>query len=365
MLPSTALYKQAIHAPHQRQYHIDITDIDGNVLASDLRVVDASVSANLTNRVTRSATFTVTEPLFPRLPTDPLSPYQAVAHISAGIRYADGSTELFPVFVGRVYTVTRPGDGSVSLACDDLASDVLAYRLEQPWVRTVPTSIVGEVRALILDAVPQATFGTDDVTDAPTPDLSWDEDRGKALDDLSNALGARWYTLGDGSFVLREFPYDVGTPVQDILDGEQGLMADATVQVTRDGTANSVTVVSERMDGTDPQRVNARDVDPLSPTFFGGRFGKVSQIIKIQTPQTSAQAQVFSRAQLNAAKALTEQWSIQCVADHTLEPGDTVNVSYRDYSSVQLIDQITYPVATTGELMTLATRSFSVPDITT
>lgn len=365
MLTSSALYKQAIHAPHQREYRIDVTDIDGVVLASNLRVNGASVSANLTNRVTRTAMIQVDETLFPRLPTDALSPYQAVVSISAGIRYMDNSSEVFPLFKGRVYTVNRPGNGSVTLQCDDLASDVIAYRLEQPWVRTSPSSIVGETHALILDAVPQATFGTDDVTDAPTPDLVWDEDRGKALDDLSNALGARWYTLGDGSFVLREFTYDVGTPVQDIFDGPQGLMSDATVSITRDGTANSVTVVSERMDGTDPVRVNARDVAPGSPTLFGGRFGRVSQVIKVQTPQTAAQAQVFARAQLNAAKALTEQWNIQCVADHTLEPGDTVRVSYRGYTSVQLIDRITYPVADTGTLMILATRAFSVPDITT
>jgi hypothetical protein len=370
VLTSSALYKQAIHFPHRREYRIDVTDIDGVPLATDLRVNSASVDANLTNRVTRTASVTVDDTLFPRLPTDPLSPYQAVVRIRAGITYPNGLSELFPLFVGRVYTVNRPGNGSVVLECDDLASDVIAYRLEQPWVRTSPLSIVGEVENLILDALPQATFGTNDVTDAPTPDLVWDEDRGKALDDLANALGGRWYTLGDGSFVLRLFTYDVGTPVQDIFDGqtatgEQGLLSNATVSITRDGTANSVTVISERMDGTDPVRVNARDVDPSSPTLFGGRFGRVSQVIKVQTPQTAAQAQVFARAQLNAAKALTEQWSIQCVPDHTLEPGDTVRASYRGYSSVQLIDSISYPVADTGSLMTLSTRAFSVPDITT
>lgn len=365
MLTSSALYKRAIHRPHRRQYRIDVTDIDGTPLVSNLRVFDATVEANLTNRVTRSATFTVSESMFPRLPTDALSPYQAVASISAGVTYPDGSQELFPLFKGRVYTVARYGDGRVTLSCDDLAADVVAYRLERPWVRAFPNSIVDESRSMILDAVPQAVFGTDDVTDAPTPDLAWDEDRGRALDDLANALGARWYTLGDGSFVMREFPYDVGTPVQDILDGEAGLMGDATVQITRDGTANSVTVVSERMDGTDPIIINARDIDPSSPTFFGGLFGKVSQIIKVQTPQTVSQAQVLARAQLNAAKALTEQWTIECVADHTLEPGDTINVRYRGYSSVQLIDRITYPVASVSDRMTLSTRSFSVPDITT
>lgn len=356
MLPSSALYKQAITRPHHRESRVDIKDIDGNTLLQDVRIVDGSVSAQLTDRVTRSAAFALPDDFYPRSATDPLSPYQAVAHIRSGIRYGDGSTEMFPLFVGRVHTADRGSDGLVTFEADDLASDVLLYRFEQPWVRRYSASIITEIEAMITDALPQAVFGTHDVADTANPTLVWDEDRGKALDDLASALGARWFALGDGSFVIRSYLYTDTTPVQQFLDGPGGLMISAQTSVTRDGTANSVVVVSERVDGTDPVRVVARDTTVGSPTQFGGKFGKVSQILKIQTPLTTSQAQTLALTQLNSAQALTEQWSSLVVPDHTMEPGDTVQLRYRDLVTTQIIDSIDYPLGPT-EAMGLGGRS--------
>lgn len=363
MLPSTALYKQAIHGPHNRVAYIDAYDIDGNVLAQSVPIIGGSVSANLTNRVTRTADFTLSDDWYPRSPTDPLSPFQSVVRIYAGIRYGDGSREVFPVFTGRVYDVSRDKDGSVSFRADDLAADVVAYPFEQPRAsRQNPLSgALAEIERLILEAVPQATFGTHDVPDGPVPALVWDEDRGKALDDLSEALGARWYALGDGSFVVRSFTYAPATPVQEFLDGPTGLMASATTSQTRDGTANSIVVVAERLDGTDPIRVIARDTSPSSPTRFGGRYGRVSQVIKVQTPLTSLEAQVFARAQLSASIALTEQWSADVVPDHTIEPADTARLRYRGVMADQIIDSMTYPLLTGS--MSLSTRGTVPTDI--
>jgi hypothetical protein len=360
VLPSTALYKSVLHTPHRRAAYIDVYDIDGNVRALGVPINDGLVSASLTNRVTRTASFTLSDEWFPRSIDDPFSPYRAVVRIFAGTGYGNGSEEVFPVFTGRVYDVNRDANGSVTFRADDLAADVVAYPFEQPTNSNTGSTILAQIRTLILQALPQAQFGTDTADDATTPKLTWDEDRGKALDDLSEALGSRWYALGDGSFVVRPFPYAVATPVVTLTDGVQGLLSTAQVSITRDGTANSVTVVAERMDGTDPVRYVARDITPTSPTFFGGKFGKVSQIIKIQTPLTTGQAQTLARKQLSAATALTQQWSADVVPDYTLEPGDTVRLSYRGLQADQVVDSITYPLMT-SRLMQLRTRS-SIPE---
>jgi hypothetical protein len=124
-----------------------------------------------------------------------------------------------------------------------------------------------------------------------------------------------------------------------------------------------VTVVAERIDGTTPIRVTARNSDPSSPTRFGDLYGRVSQVVKIQTPLTSAAAQALAVQQLAAQSALAEQWSVQMVPDPTLEPGDTVRLSYRGQSAEQVIDAITYPLTTDG-LMSLTTRSAIAPPVT-
>ena len=361
MLPSTALYKAYIQTPHKRIARIDAIDINGTVLAQDVPIVGGSVSANLTNRVARSASFTLTDEWWPRLPTDPFSPFLSVVKVRAGVEYGDGTTEMFPLFTGRVTTASRETDGRVSFDAEDLAADVIAFRFERPQVTRdhgtfgAPPTILGEIEELITEALPSAVFGTHGVADAYLPVLTWDEDRAQALDDLANTLGGRWVADGDGVFTVQPIAYGPVAPVASFLDGPSGMLSRARIMMTRDGTANSVTVVSERQDGTEPVRVTVRDTAPASPTFFGGKFGRVSKVIKVQTPLTTAEAQVFARSELAASVALTEQWDAEIVGDHTLVPGDTVTLSHRGYQSDQVIDAMTYPLSP-QETMSLSTR---------
>lgn len=361
MLTSSALYKQALHFPHQRHTIIDIVDAAGTFLARDVPFTDGSVEASLTNRVTRSCRIDFEESQFPDLDTDPFSPTHAILQVRSGIRYADGTFEVFDLFRGRIQDVVLSPDGQVRVSADDRALDVVEMRFEQPRNADRPT-LIDQAETLIAEAVAGAVFGPHDVDDAETPVLTWDEDRGQAVDDIAEALGARWYQLGNGAFVLRAFPYDDGTVVATLEDGEEGLVSEATITRSRRGTANSVTVVSERLDGTDPVRVTARNNVAGSPTQYGDTYGRVSQIIKIQTPLTNSEAQRLARAQLNAATALTEQWDVTLTPDHTLEPGDPVRLRYRGRSVVQVIDSISYPLGLRA--MSLATRAFSVPPLT-
>lgn len=357
MLASSATYKAAIHRPHQQAFQVDLyAGPGGPVTARDVPVVGGSISANLTHRVTRSGTFTVGPEWWPgEDPDAPLSPYQAVAHIRAGIRYGDGSEELFSIITGRVGDVTRNPDGTVTARVDDLAADVVGARFEQPR-NAERITVLTQIERLIAEVLPGAAFGPHDVADQPMPVLTWDEDRGKALDDLATSLGGRWYALGDGTFVVRAYPYDVGTVVQEFRDYPEGLLVSGTPSVSRDGARNSITLVVERFDGGAPFRVTARDNSPTSPTQYGDRFGRVTEVIKVQTPLTEGQATVAVRQQLSAATALSSTWNAQVIPDFTMEPGDTALLSSRGVTSVQLIDSITYPLA--PATMTLGTRAY-------
>jgi hypothetical protein len=355
MLTSSPLYKASLHGPHQLVAYVDIHDIDNNLRVPGVPILSGEVTANLTNRVTRQARFDLDESWFPDSPDDPLAPESAVARVYAGTRYGDGSTEVFPIFTGRVAAPSLGTDGRASFRCEDLADDVISFRFEAPE-RSQPGMIQSEIRRLILGALPQAVFDVFTVPDAPTPDLTWDEDRGQALDDLSEALGGRWYALGDGTFTVRPFNYALGPITDTLTDGIGGLLLTADIDRTRDGFANSIVVVSERTDGTEPVRVIARDVNLSSPTRFGGPAGRVSQIIKIQTPLSATEAQTLARTQLAAATALLEQWNTDVVPDYTREPGDTVRLSHRGRQADQIVDSVTYPL-TTGQPMTLGSRS--------
>lgn len=361
MLTSTGLYKTYIHRPEQRAFRIELYAGDTGTLLQRIDDGDAvfsgTISATLDRRVTRTAELEFGAELWPGSNASaPLTPYQTVAKIYAGARYGDGSTELFQLMEGRVAEVQRNDDGTVSARFDDRAADVVGFNFETPR-NSENVSIVNQVRRLITDVLPGAGFGPDDVdASVMTPKLTWDESRGDALDTLAGALGARWYQLGNGNFVLRAVPYDVGTVVATITDGQDGLLFTGSPSLTRDGAANSITVVVERADGGTPFRVTARDTSPTSPTRFGGPFGKITKLIKVQTPLTTGQATALARSELSAATALSSQWHVSCTADYTLEPGDTVSLTSGGYSSVQLIDSITYPIGTGA--MSLGTRAF-------
>jgi len=355
MLTRSAQYAQALTGPHQVVAYVTSTDIDGNPLTLTpegtpavlpLPLTTGNVAAVIQSRVTRRLSLDLPGDFYPRTPTDPLSESSAVLSVRAGIRYGNGTEETFPLFKGRVQNVTRNEDMSCSVEADDLAADVVAYPFEQPWTIKNPGSVLTEIRAIILEAVPQATF---DLTlappDQPVPsELVFNEDRGKALDDLAAVLGARWYCLGSGEFTVRAYAYEGVAPLLDISDGPRGLLTAATQDRSRDGVANSVTVISERFDGSPPVRVTRRDTGSSSPTRFGGPFGRVARVASVQTPLTQAQATDYADALLRAGEALVSQWSGTMITDYALEPSDCVRLTYKGLTENQVFDTLTYPL---------------------
>src|SRR5690606_41180889 len=184
MLTSSPAYKLARMWSNKRVFQLDVRTLDGELLARDVPILGGDVSASLTSRVTRTATFAVDDTWFPRTPTDTLSPYHAIVTIRAGVGYPNGTAETFPIFTGRIYNIRRQADGAIQCRADDLAADVVAAQFENPQNSQRGQSVVAEIRRLIRDVLPNAEFGPDDVDDAGVPILTWDEDRGKAIDDL-------------------------------------------------------------------------------------------------------------------------------------------------------------------------------------
>lgn len=345
MLPSTPAYKIALRSPHHRISRFTVRTPDGTLLAENVPIGGGQITARLTSRVTRSATFTASDEWFPALATDPMSPYHAIVTIEAGIAYPSGEEELFPVFTGRVYEATRGENGEVSFRADDLAADVLAAAFERPERSVFGASTVAEIRRLVTAAYDWAVFGPDDVTDALVPALAWDDDRGKALDDLAATVEGRWYTLGNGSFVVRSFNYSGQPSVISLKDGETGTLTAARTTITADGSYNCVIVLAERPDTATPISVTERDRHLLSPARHGGFFGR--RVLKIRSQESLAffDAQRVARSQLAASAALQRQWAVTCLPDMTLEPGDVTDLEWRGLRDTQVIDSLVYPLS--------------------
>jgi hypothetical protein len=109
--------------------------------------------------------------------------------------------------------------------------------------------------------------------------------------------------------------------------------------------ANAAVFTSERQDGTPPQFGQAFDLDPTSPTFYNGPFGRKPIVIQNQAAFTQPQCLVGAKTQLNLARSLTSTWdNVKIIPDGSLELGDCVLMQAGPITSVQIITGFTLPM---------------------
>jgi hypothetical protein len=258
-------------------------------------------------------------------------------------------------------------NGSVSVAANDLAADVVDAQFESPQ-SSVPTNTIStEFRRLVRDALSDAVFGTSDLTASLIPPLAWQNDRAQALDDMSATVAMLWYPLADGSFVQRLVPWTKPGQVAQVAlaDGTNAALgvnnaiADWTITVSRTGVYNSVTFASERQDGTAPKYATVRDLSATSPTYYLGNFGRKPLLIQNQAALSQAQCLAAAQSSLKAATAITQVWDpVSIVPDASLELGDLIAMDAEGAASTQVIVGFTLPLRETGD-MSLSLRAYS------
>lgn len=368
-----ALYRDALSRPHTAYNRVDVLDRVGTVLQADLPIIDGNVRATLNSRVARVLTLTVDRSWFPLLPNGSfdtgglLSPFGNRLRAWRGIVYGDGTVVRFPAFYGRIETVAMGKAGNVSIGANDLAADVVDAVFETPQTSIPTNTISTEFRRLVTGALPDAAFGTSDLTGTKIAPLAWQSDRAQALDDMSATAAMLWYPLADGSFVQRLTPWTKpGQTAQlSLIDGTSaapgvyGLISDWTLTVSRTGVYNSVVFASERQDGTAPVYAIVRDLVASSPTYYLGDFGKKPLLIQNQAAMTQSQCLAAAQSGLKAATAITQTWDpVSIVPDGSLELGDVVAVAADSAASIQVISGFTLPLRETGD-MSLNLRAYA------
>lgn len=345
------LYRLALAAGHEPFVDVQVWGLD-QLLAQDLTFLAGSVQASLTSDITRTLDMTVHESLYPTGPGDLLAPFGNEIRAFRGIRFGDGSRVSWPVFTGRITEAMLNPDGSVTVQAQDRAGDVADYGFITPGNSVVGALVGDEVKRIITDAVPGATFGIFDPFDARVPLLTWEHSRTSALDELATSVGAFWYALADGSFVLRRYPWTVrAAPVVTFADGDGGIVTASSAVRRRDGIYNSVTVTGERADGTTPVWATQEDENPASPTYVRGPFGRRNLQRQLNTPTNTEAASGAARLLLQRLTALTEAWSFSCVPDASLELGDVISLDVRGRKGLtQVVASISMPLDLRGQM---------------
>lgn len=346
--PVTEAQKSAFLNSHEMD--LRVTVIRGTQSLGDIKIIEGSVDATYGTQGGRDAMIVVDANV---IRDGLLDPNSDEVIIRTGIT---GVVEV-PLFTGRVDELSEESTGQVRVTLESRGVEAIRARFEQPWAAgPVNTQARYEIQKILQSINPLWGVDVDDANSNTIPTgLVWEIDPGQALDQLALGASLIWQPDRSGGFRVYTNPYSVGPllgaePVVTLRDGYGGCTVQVAKNTSRDGVWNSVTVITERVDNTEPIRVTVRDNTVGSPTRWGGLFGKQNLVIKSQTPISRAQSQDLAVRILRQSLALQRSFSITLPDMPLLDPGDVFTLWYQDVVYSLVVEGVAYSV--TGQELT-------------
>lgn len=360
MWPVTAGFLAALGRSHRVVSRVDA--YQAGQFIGTVPFSEGHVGVTARNRVRRTLDLTAHGSLYPLEFTDLLSPYATVLQAWSGIGF--GTTEiLVPVFTGKIENVDNRDQfgGGIDVRARDLMGDVNDARFETPRAAPTEYRIIDAIQALLTEAVPGTVVVVDAGIDSESlvpSGLMWDVDRGKAIDDLAQSIGAEVFAIPDGSgFRVRNVPTLYDTPQWTANEGPYGTLVSAGRSVSRDGVYNAVVTVVERANGDLPLRFVAEDTAVGSPTYVGGLFGRVPRFLRNPLVTSIPQAEAAGFALLARSIGATRTRTVTCVPNAAAEAGDVVTAVVAGVTETHIADTFSLPLHAEGGAMTVGTRS--------
>ncbi len=267
--------------------------------------------------------------LVPTTAASLLAPYGNEIRVYRGVQFSDGTAETPSVGIFRIDTATiddSPAGMTIALSGLDRSATVADAKFEEPYEVAAGTPVQDAILAVVQHAIPDVVAIFPGVT-FTTPQLRADEgsDRWRFAQDMATACGLELYFDGDGA--LRLAPLAGGEPVATLAEGDGGVLLSAARGWTRETTRNRWIVTGENTGEAAPVRGVATDLDPTSPTYYFGPFGKVPEFRSSPFVATAEQAEAAASYLLQRQLGTTQSVSFGVIVDPSLEPGDTVRIT--------------------------------------
>lgn len=358
MRPVTDRFAQAVTQPHQLAVETVVLHDDQE---TPVEIVEGGVTLDQTAAVRGRCDLTIAvdpdddpDGLIPTGPSSLLAPYGNEIRVGRGIQYEDGTTEIVALGVFGIYSVDvddGPDGTTLRVAGMDRAQRVINARFEAPYNQARGVELGAAILAVIQAAWPDVPVNPSwPATPYTTPAGIGEEggDRWQFVQDMAAAASMRLYFDGDGLLTLA--PDVLSDPVATIAEGESGVLVQASRTWTRDASYNAVIATGEATGEAAPSRGVAYDVDPESPTYYYGPFGRVPLFWSSPLLTTDAMAQAAAETRLRNQLGTTQQVRFGSYVLPHLEPGDTVTVT-RARSGIgedNVLDSITCPLGPEG-----------------
>lgn len=356
----SAAQKAALLGNHEMSTRVAV--FRGAQSLGDIPIIDGRVYATYGTRGGREATLIVDSGVVASGLLDPLSD-QVI--IYTGIK----NVVEVPIFTGRVDTRNRSEDGRVEVPLISRGTEIIRAEFEVPWPVQAPFTSTSEIIRIVQDVDPTWAVDTSGASFKQIPtNLVFEWDRGQALDQIAQGASQIWQPDRTGGFVLFDNPYSIGPSlasesVVTFTDGENGCLVQVFDAISREGIYNSITLVVERVNNTEPLRVTVRDTGALSPTMWGGLFGKQNRVVKNQNPTNLADATQLALRILRQSLSLQRSWRISVPHFPLLDPGDVFILWYQNEVFAMVAESIEYSVMA-DSLTTISARELTLSDAT-
>ena len=327
-----------------------------------LAIVDGDVDFDPTAEIRSSADITVAAD-WPGSVLDMLNPYGAAdLFLERGIVYGSGTREWVSLGYFRIDNLDQfdAPSGQIKIEAPDRMAQLIDERLEIPRQYDSSVSIRFVVEDLVQEVYPSATVTITgfDPDVALGSDRVVERDRYPFLIEIAKAHGCTMYFDYDGSFVMKPVP-DLATaePVATISHGANGVLVRLARKLSRDKVFNGAVANGEQAGDGEPAHGAAYDLDPQSPTRWGGPFGKVPEFFSSSFLLNNEQCVDAAVAMLARRVGTPYEVSFEQVPNPALEPLDVVNIRYSDRVGTErhALEKLSIPLVA-SRVMTGTTR---------
>lgn len=330
-------------------------DPDGD----QIQIFGGDVVMDATAKVERQGSLTTRgQDAWPRVGDTRFAPYGNEVFLRRGVDLGSGVLWV-PLGYYRIETSDQDDAprGQMTLTLFDRMKGIVDARLMSPrtYRPTTPVSVVFE--DLVGEIYPDVVIAFDDSSGTRSlgRELLVEEDRHAGLLDVADGLGKVMHFDDVGIFRVED-PPPTDVAAWEVRAGHGGVLVNAGRQITREGVYNAVVATGEGSDDVAPVRGVAIDANPLSPTFFGGRFGQVPRFYSSPFLTTEAQAQAAAVSILRRSVGLPYNVKFDAVVNPALRPYQAIMIRYKDGNMENhVVDRLTIPLVE-GAFMSGSTR---------
>lgn len=356
----------------QRIYVLDvIPDPEiGEVAIADIPIQTFQITIDRRSDIRRTGSATIVHSeLLDALKTETsgLEPYGAEIRVRSGFVRGDSTTALVNVGFFLIEDITWTEDeSSFEVTFKDRSSVLERSQFGTP-IDASGKLVHTFINDALFETLPRVELVIDsDITNIHLPGgTTYRAGKLAAIQEAAKSVGAEFFFDADGIARVTAVPFldtinGPGSPDWIIDAGANGVMISYNRSISRANAYNKIHVWGAPKDEDTPQPyASAEDDNPASPTYYGGRFGRVDLRIERQELTDSGQCLEYARAYLRNSIGLSRSIDISLLGNHALDVGDIILAVYPDgEEEFHLVDMITF--AADGA-MTISTRTQTEP----